>query len=183
MGNHLDRPLIGYLPPVLQGVREYRALAMAEQPEVAGLFGEIQNVLDNQFLSTLTEHGVRRWEGMLAIEPKATYTLGERKFTIMAQLSKRLPYTMRMLEGTLSALCGPDGYTISLDMGRLSLHVDVKLTAANNVSDVGEMLRRMCPANLSLGLSIEYNQHYKLQPFTHAQLGGRTHHQIRNEVL
>jgi len=183
MSSYQDRLLIEYLPTVLTDVREFQVIVEAEQPEIFDLFNEIKIALENQFLLTLTEYGVIRWEKILKIVPKATYTLEERRFTIIALLSKQLPYTMRMLEIMLTELCGADGYEINLDANTYNLEVRIALTAINNFNDVDLMLKLICPANLIIALSVIFNQHFKLKQFKHGELKSWTHYQLRNEVL
>jgi len=178
-----NRPLIEYFPNVLRDVREYQALTIGEEPEIGLLWGNIQSALDDQFVLSATENGVKRWEKILKIIPKATLTLDERKFTILTRLAEQLPFTIRMLINMLTGLCGPDGFTIELDAGVYTLHVEVALTAVKNFEDVGLMLNRVCPANLIITMSIEFNQHFKLKPFRHMDLKPKTHYQLRNEVL
>jgi hypothetical protein len=183
MRDFYDRPLIGYLPEVIKKIREYQALMYGEQPEIFDLFIGIDTALNNQFIITATEYGVERWEKILGIVPKATFTLDERKFTILAKLSEQLPFTYRMLEQMMTQLCGEDGFRITLQNEIYTLNVSVDLTAANNFNDVDALLKRTCPANLIINLTLEYNQHQTLKPFTHAQLQAWTHYQLRNEVL
>lgn len=178
-----NRPLIDYLPPVLRDVREYQALMAGEEPEIALLWQNAQSALDDQFVSSATENGVRRWERILNIVPKATFTLEERKFTILTRLAEQLPYTVTMLKRMLSELCGPNGFTVDLNAGEYTLNVKVALTAVNNFNDVNLLLFRVCPANLIINLLIEFNQHFKLKPFTHGELAQKTHYMIRNEVI
>jgi len=179
----VDRSIIDYLPPVLRDVPEFKILMVAEQPELDALWLAQDNALDDQFVTSATENGVQRWESILNITPKATITLDERKFTILTRLAEQLPYTITMLKSMLSTMCGPDGYKLTLDAEAYTLTVLIALTAVNNFNDVCLMLRRVCPANLVIALSVIFNQHFKLQQFTNAQLGLKTHYQLRNEVL
>jgi hypothetical protein len=183
MAEYETRPLIGYLPNVLKEVREYQALMHGEQAEVLALFAGIQDALDNQFVLSSTEYGVKRWEKILGIVPKASCTLDERKFTILSRLAERLPYTFRMLGRILDGLCGADGYKMNLRNELYELEVLVQLTAANNFNDVEKMLKRVIPANLTLKLSVEFNQHYKLKSFAHGFLRDYTHEQLRTHSL
>jgi len=178
-----NRPWIGYLPNVLRDVAEYQALAVAIEPELAMLWQAVKEAMDDQFVLSATERGVKRWEKILKITPKATFTLDERKFTILARLAEQLPFTIRMLHRMLADLCGVDGYKVRLVTNDYLLEVKVALTAKNNFDDVGMMLRRVCPANLEFILLIEYNQHFKLKPFRHGELQPKTHYELRNEVL
>ena len=178
-----DKSLIEYLPGVLRTVREYKALTSAEDPEFALLYSNVRSALDDQFVMFASEHGVQRWESILSIVPKATLTLDERKFTILARLAEQLPYTIRMLLRMLNELCGPDGFKLGIYTDEYALAIKIALTAVNNIADVGMMLRRVCPANLSISLTIMYNTHAVLSRFTHAQLSAYTHDRLRNEVF
>jgi len=152
-----NRPLIGYIPNVLREVREYQALTLTEEPELALLWDDLQNTLDDQFVLSATKRGVERREKILHITPKATFTLDERKFTILARLAEQLPYSIRMLHKMLTALCGQDGYTIKLINDEYTLCVNVFLNSANRnvIDEVNLMLRRICPANLIVVFSKE----------------------------
>jgi len=178
-----NRPLIDYLPGVLRDIREYQALMIGEEPEIALLWESMQSALDDQFITSATENGVKRWERILGIVPKGTFMLEERKFTILTRLAEQLPYTITMLERMLTELCGPGGFTVNLNADEYTLNVKVALTAANNFNDVNLMLFRVCPANLIINLLIEFNQWYKLKAFMWGDLSAKTWDQIRNEVL
>jgi len=178
-----DRSLIEYLPGVLRTVREYKALTSAEDPEFALHWSNVQSALDDQFVLNASENGVKRWESILKITPKATLTLDERKFTILARLAEQLPYTIRMLLRMLNELCGPDGFKLGIYTGDYTLAVKIALTAVNNIADVGMLLRRVCPANLAISITIMYNTHTVISRFTHAQLSAYTHDRLRNEVF
>ena len=148
MSNFRDRPLAGYLPNAILDVRDFQLILDTEQPEVFKLFEAIQLVLDNQFVMSSTEYGVKRWENMLGLRPVPAMTLDERKFTILAMLMNRLPYTVRMLERLLIDLCGEDGFEIQLDHKNYSLKVKLELFSNFNAEAIAVMLRRICPANL-----------------------------------
>jgi hypothetical protein len=183
MADYEDRPLIEYLPNILKEVREYQALMFGEQPEIFGLFIEIENALNNQFVASSMEYGIERWEKILNIAPKATFTLDERKFTILSRLSEQLPFTCQMLIQMLTQLCGANGFHVLLQHNDYILNVSVELTVVNNFNGVGTMLKKVVPANMVVNLTIKYNQYQTFKPFTHGQLAQRTHSQLRNEAL
>jgi hypothetical protein len=183
MADYEDRPLIDYLPDVLKEVREYQALMYAEQPEIFMLFAATQDALNNEFVESSTEYGVRRWEKILSIVPKATATLDERKFTILARLAEQLPFTYRMLGQILDGLCGSGGYHMSLRNEQYELSVQLELTALDNERDVELMLKRVVPANMVIVMSIKYNSHAVLSAYTHGYLRDFTHAQLRIHVF
>lgn len=93
----MDRLLLDYLPPVLQAVREYREINATSQVEIEAAWNAVENLLDNQFLATATEEGVRRYEQELAITPAATDTLDVRKERIRSLWIFSLVYTFPWL--------------------------------------------------------------------------------------
>jgi len=179
----VDRRIIDYIPPILQGVREFQVIAKTEQADFESAWEAANNLLDNNFIATADTLGVSRWESILGIAPRGTDTLDERKFAILAAIEAQAPYTMRQLEFQLAFLCGPDGYIVMLDHNNYFLKVLVELTARRNFDAVKELLENIVPANLILHVGLRYNQHRTLSRFTHAQMAARTHGQLRNEVL
>lgn len=179
----MHRQLIEYLPEFLRDVREYKAiLTDGVQPEIEALFKAIERVLNNQFIETSDEYGVSRWEKMLGITPQSTYTLDERKFTILTRMNEQLPYTMTSLSQRLENLCGKDGYSIALDANAFTLSVGVALTAQSSLKDVSAMLENVVPANIVLNLHLIYEQNKTWNAFTHEQLSSYTHQELRNGV-
>ena len=179
----MDRNLIDYLPPVPKEVREFQLIMEAEQPEISDLWDTHTDALNDQFIESSTENGVFRREQMLKISPKSTDTLDDRKFRLLTRENEQLPFTMRGLERQLATLCGDDGYNVELQGDIFNLIVKIALTAKSMFNDVVDLLDRIIPANLTIDLDLEYNQHITLSGFTHRQLSAFTHDQLRNEVL
>lgn len=179
----MDRQLIEYLPPVLRNYREIQAIMDCEQCEIEQAWQGADNALKDGFVSDATANGISRWEKMLRITPKATESLDNRRFTVQTRLAEKAPYTMAVLHRQLKQLCGGDGYELTLQAGTYTLSVLVALSAKINYDDVDQLLKRIVPANIVISLGLKYNQHETLHQFTHAQLGTKTHYEIRNEVL
>lgn len=179
----MDRKLIEYLPLFVQEYVQMEKIMSAEQPEIEGLWSECNLTLDNFFVQTTQESGIKRWEQMLSITPKATATLTERQFTVLSRLNEQNPFTYRFLENQLKILCGEKGYKIELIPKEYSLHVKVELTAKSKENDVRDLLKRICPANLLLTVSLLYNQHQTLRRFTHQDMNRYTHFDLREEAL
>ena len=183
MDSYQDRQLIGNLPPALQEVLEFQAVMESEQPEICQLFAAIGAALKNQFILTLDEYGAKRWEKMLGISPKATFTLEERRFLILNRLNEKTPFTLAALKAMLQILCGEDGYSVEVLNTAYTLKVKVALVAKHNFDDIGQLLARVVPANMVVDLSLLYNQHSTLGRHTHRQLAAYTHRHLRNEVI
>lgn len=175
--------ILEYLPEILVPIREFQAIATAENPELTDLWAEIEKAFSDQYVEDATANGVARYESILKIVPKATETLDERKFKILARYNEQLPYTYRALLERLDTLCGPDGYSVAVDVPGYTVEVRVALTASNNFDAVADLLENIVPVNMLIDLSLKYNQHSLLATFTHAQLSAYTHDQLRNEVI
>lgn len=179
----MDRQLIDYLPLFVQNYNEIKRIMGAEQVDIENAWISAENVRKDQFVSTATENGVKRWEAILNLTPKATYTLAERKFNILTRLNEQLPYTIDTLNSSLSLLCGVDGYVLNLDSDNYELLVKLALTNKNNFENVTYLLNRVIPANMVTKVELMYNTHELLSRFIHSQLAARTHGEIRSEVM
>jgi len=178
-----ERRLIDYLPEMLREVREYRAITQAQEELVFGLYGLIGSALDNAFVATADDYGLSRWEATLGISDRSGAAADERRSAITARIAEKLPYTYRALTRTLTAMCGEGGFKIALDAGNYTITVLIAIPVGHTLGEARDMLKRVCPANLVINVSIEYNGHIGLAAFTHGQLAAKTHYQLRNEVL
>lgn len=179
----MDRQMIDYLPSFIQGYKQIESIMTVEQPEIESTWKESGNMLNNLFVMTANDSGIKLWERLLSITPKLTTTLDERRFTVFSRMNEKNVYTYQFLEFQLQLLCGQGGYSINLKPNEYSIEVKVELTAKSKENDVKSLLKRICPANLLLGVSLLYNQHQTLKPFTHKYLTRFTHYELRNEVL
>lgn len=178
----MERKLIDYLPIFIQNYAEIKAIMDAEQISIESAWIAAENVMNDQFVTESTENGVKRWERILSITPKATFTLDERKFNILARLNEQLPYTLESLKSALTMLCGSDGYVLKLDTDRYSLIVKLALANENNIDAVVGLLDKMIPANIVKNVEL-FNTHSILGGFTHGQLATHTHKEVREEIL
>lgn len=177
-----NRKLIDYLPEYMQEYAEMRQIMLGGQPDVDAFHEGVNRVWNNQFLADADEYGVGRWESILAITPKATDTLDERKFRILAWWTQELPYTLPKLNEMLEALCGAGNYDIVMDNRHYRITIKLGLSNQENYSDVESLLERVLPANLIRTILIMFNTHDTLAAFTHSHLATMTHEQLRTEV-
>lgn len=147
-GKSLDRKLINYLPEVLRNYREFQKTFEAEEPELLKVQEELSKVLDDLFIEDATERGVKRWEKILKITPKATDSLEDRKFRIITYITRKLPFTLRTLQQMLETLCGKGNYDVELRHNQYEIEVKINLADNNNIMDVLSLLEIVIPANL-----------------------------------
>lgn len=179
----MDRKLINYLPYVVRDYAEFQGITGAEQPEFENAWAAVDDLLNNQFITTAGNLGLPRWEKILGITPKGTDTLDDRRFRVLTRLNEELPYTLPQLRVILETLCGAGNYSAIGEEGTYILVVKIGLAAKKNFSDVEALLQRVVPANMVVDLSQLYNTHAELGRFTHAQLAAFTHDHLRNGVM
>ena len=143
---------------------------------------DAENVFDDQFIQNATENGVKRWEKILGITPKGTYTLDERRFNVLARMNEQLPYTMKQLHSSLTSLCGEEGYSLKLNADAYELIIKLALANENNIEAVESLLYKMLPANIVKNVMM-FNTYTILADFTHEQLAAYTHKGVREEIL
>ncbi len=175
--------IIDYWPEVISEVKEFQEIAKAENPELISMWDSTNDVLADQFILTATENGIKRWEKLLGITPKASYTLEDRRFAVLARLNEQLPYTVRVFIQLLTQLCGEDGYVLTINHAYYKVDILVELKSKNMVTEVEALARKIIPANMDISIRIRYNQHYVLTQLTHQALSAFTHNTIRNEVI
>lgn len=178
----MERKMLDYLPPFVQNFKEMVAIMNTEQPEFELAWKNAENTLDDQFVTTATINGIKRWEKIYNIVPKGTDTLDERRFVILSKMNEQPPYTMAALENVLTALCGEDGYTLFMNYNEYEMTVKLAVDNEKNFEAVVELLDKILPANIVRKVSL-FNTYDMLSEFTHEQLARFTHDELRKSVL
>ena len=178
----MERKMLDYLPPFIQNYKEMAAIMNTEQPEFELAWKNAENTLDDQFVTTATINGIKRFEKIYNIVPKGTDTIDERRFVILSKMNERPPYTMAALESMLTALCGDGGYSLYMNNNDYMLTVKLALGNESNFAAVVDLLNRMLPANIARNVSV-YNTYGVIEGLTHEQLSKYTHDEVRMNVL
>lgn len=179
----MDRQLIEYLPEWLREFREIKILCEKYQIQLERLWLLEEAVYENNFVSSLDVRGCERWEKVLGIQNKDTYSLGERRNNIAGRIAEQRPFTYARLRTMLDSICGKGGYKAELLPEIYTLTVKLELTSKNMLSDVRTLLERIVPANLIRDIDLLYNTYSFLRPYTYEQLGQYTCRQLREDVL
>lgn len=178
----MERRLLDYLPPFVQRFKEMSEIMETEQSEFESAWQSAENALADQAVLTATINGIKRWEKIFGITPKATETLEERRFRIVTKLNERPPYTFEALQNYLSLLLGENGYTLHLNTDKYELTIKLATANETNYETVVELLEKILPANIARVTSM-YNTYQILLSYTHGQLAQFTHDEIRKDVL
>ncbi|AZK48784.1 putative phage tail protein [Paenibacillus lentus] len=175
--------ILSYLPPVLHEIKELVEIANIENHTLSELWNKVDDVLNNQFISSINTDGAERYEKMLNISAPATDTLETRRFRILTKNQEQAPYTYKVTKQLLNSLLGEGHYEMTRNVAEKSLTVKVELTVKGQFEAVKVMLERITPQNMILTVELRCNQNSLLKQYRHSQLAAYTHQQLRSEVL
>lgn len=143
--------LLSYLPSFMQEYREIAAALNAENPEFDLILRRAENALDNEYITTADEKGIKRFEKLLGILPEEDDTLESRREKVLALWFVSLPYTMRMLIKRLTLMCGADGFTVETDFEGYGISVITHFRVYSQLLQLRKLLGEMIPANMVIG--------------------------------
>lgn len=151
MAKEID--LLSYWMPILRQLKEFKEIAKAEEPELRYLLEAIDRTLNNMFIETADEYGIKRFEDMMGIYPEAGATLETRRFNVLVKWNDKVPYTDKELYNRLFSLCGSaDKFSIIEHYEEYALEIITHLGVAGSFDTVTSLLQEMLPCNLVLDL-------------------------------
>lgn len=175
--------MIELLPPYLREYTELKEIMTVEGSEIETINTTHNQLVDNRYIQTCDETGIKRFESMLGITPLMNDTLDDRKFRCITVWNQKLPYNYSVLEAKLKSLCGKDGYEILSDFAAQTVLVKLALTQKNQYDTVAKLIDEILPCNLVTTIRLMYNTHEILGQYTHEQLAQYTHKQLREDVM
>lgn len=152
MSREID--LISYIPPSIQEYEDYRVITDIENDEVQNLFNEIDVTAKNMFILSAGDIGLKRYEKIVKVRPKATDTLETRRLRILDKWNESVPYTWKFLINKLNLLYGVDGYEIDLDADKYQIDLEIKSFDWTMFLEVVASLRKIVPANIVMGSTL-----------------------------
>jgi hypothetical protein len=167
----------------MQRYREMREIMSAEQPEIDKMWSAFEDALNDQFIMSASENGLKRWETNVGVIPKDTDTIEERRFRVLTRLNQELPYTLVKLKETLTTLCGEDQFRVDVQAAKYHISIKLALSSASNYQEVVNILSTIIPANMTQSVEIMFNAHSIFGRFKHSEMAAYTHNQLRSEVF
>lgn len=150
--------MLGYYPPVIRGVRDFKAIIDSESPEIENLDIAKTNVLDNAYLSTMDEHRIKQWESVLGIVPVKDSTIEDRRDVILARFRGHGKLNTALIQSIVNTFTG----------GSATAYISnsvlwITITAPPNNKDykfanVEQELRRKVPAHLGIVIKRNYGE-------------------------
>ena len=150
--------ILEYYPPIIKQIKEIQQIAKAEDKEFLKLAHESENVINNMFISTSNEEGVKRFEKLLGIIPDNGRTLEERRQDVIIHMNT--PCTYRTLLNKLEVLYGAGNYEISRDLKNYSINVVVHSELRGQKKALETMLDYFLPMNIVFSAKNEVLRHF-----------------------
>lgn len=136
--------IANHYPPVIKQIKEIQQIAKAEDIEFSKLNVSINEVIRNMFVFTADETGVKRFEKLLGIKPKAAQSLDDRKIYILAMMNRRkmsLSELMAMLSNY------SEGITLFNDIANMEMMVEIN-TDAGSLDMLHRIIDEILPLNI-----------------------------------
>lgn len=150
MAREID--LLGYWMPVLRQLKEFKEIAKAETPELKYILEQVERTLNNMFIETADEYGIKRFEDMMGIYPEAGASLETRRFNVLVKWNDKVPYTEKELYNRLISICGDDNFSVNPDYKNYFLEIITHLGIEGAFDIISSILQDMIPCNLVLDL-------------------------------
>ena len=161
--------LLSYWMPLLRKIKEFQEIAKTEEPELRYILEAIDRTLNNLFIETADEYGIKRFEDMMGIIPNERDTLEMRRFRVLTEWNDYVSYTDVELFRRLVTICGSeDLFNIEEHYTDYWLRITTTLDEAGVFDLVADALREMIPCNLVLDLQ----NIIKANPFNTLYVGG-----------
>ena len=142
------RFLINYLPQFMQEYSEMQRIMYTEQDQIDHLWSAADMAFADQFIDTMFEYGLSRWEKMLNINPRSTDTIHSRRIAVKMKLNNNIPYTMKALLQKLEAISDGLPFKVDLLNDEYLLKIFTEWDVHGQIDNLKDLLELVIPANL-----------------------------------
>lgn len=149
MAELMDRKkLIEYLPRFMQNFSELKELLRVANEETDLIHTQIGRILDEAFIESCTEYGLRKYENLLHIIPADGESLETRRLRVMMRWYEYSPYTFRVLVNKLNMICGVNNYDLTADLENYYFRVQTELGSYGSMDELAYMYESILPQNI-----------------------------------
>ncbi len=121
------------LPDFLQEMTEFRMIDEISDKKFEELDDEIDLLHEDITIGSASERGIARREKILGIMTNPEEDLESRRARVLFWWYNKMPYSFKVIESKIAALCGANNYTISYDPDEEILSVGIGLDLGWNV--------------------------------------------------
>ena len=145
-----------YLPLEFQDIAEYEALSNAETPFLTDLETKTERIIENSFLSTMSESRLVEWEKALGISP-TTESVSQRRSVVLSRFRGTGKLNKSLIHAMVNAFTGGTA-TVELDGSILKVSIAPPSSSFRgfSVDKLTEELYKRKPAHLLLNVELAY---------------------------
>lgn len=140
----MQKLILNHYPPVIRQIKDIQQIATAEDIEFSKLNAATNQVINNMFVFSANADGVRRFETLLGIKPKAAQSLDDRKLYIVSMLNRR---KMSLTELTTMLSNYSEGIKLVNDMANMEILVQTGQNAVS-IDVINRILDEILPLNI-----------------------------------
>ncbi|GIQ63648.1 phage portal protein [Paenibacillus cisolokensis] len=141
--------IMPYLPEFYREIKDFTEIGQTEDVELDSLEAAVQQLFDDQFVTSSGMQAIKRREQMLGIQADPqTESLEFRRKRILNRYRTKPPFTLHYLQQQLDALVGPGMTVVSVDVRSFVLTVTADIENANVFREVIHTIETIKPANL-----------------------------------
>ena len=148
--------MINYYPQVIQTIKEFQAIIKGEYPEFEDLAEGRDRVMNDAYLSTMSEERVEEWENVLGIKPLENSTVSDRIETVIARIRGQGKLNTTLINSIVNAFTGGTANSWVADS---VLYVEITPPKGNKqykFANVEQELKLKVPAHLGFNVSRNY---------------------------
>ena len=148
--------MIGYYPQVIQAILEFQAIIDGEYPEIEGLAESTEQIINDAYLTTMSEDRIEQWANMLGIRPIEGSSVSDRRETVIARIrgqGKLNTELINIIVGTFTGGTAESWIEDGVLCVEIALPPDNKQFQFLNVE---QELKNKLPAHLGLRVSRNY---------------------------
>lgn len=145
-----------YYPQILRAIDEFKAIIESEAPEIDAVSTGHTNVVNDAYLSTMSNDRVLQWEQLLGIRPLEDSTLDDRRDTIIARIRGQGKLNTTLINSIVNSFTGGTAESWIED-GVLYVEITPPPNSkAYRFENVEQELAKKVPAHLGLQVSRNY---------------------------
>lgn len=138
-----------YVPNIYKDFVEMDAIVDSHDTLLDIAENELKHLIDNQWIISADENGVKQWEDILQIvADPATEDLEFRKERLINRISSRVPITKHSLKEKLDSIIGPENYILTIDNNEYIIYLESSASNQLWYSEILLTMNNMKPCNM-----------------------------------
>lgn len=145
-----------YYPQVIRSILEFQAIINSEYPEIEDVSDGAERVINDAYLTTMSEERIEQWENMLGIRPIEGSSVSDRRETVIARIRGQGKLNTELINTIVKTFTGGTAGSWVKDS---TLYVEITPPPNNKqyqFANVEQELAKKVPAHLGFQVKRNY---------------------------